>query len=168
MVYNSYSKVNWNAETSLPLSLDFEALKTVWKEFLKNSFSFSRYRLLKSKNSVGHSRFRSFSEKCCRAISVCDVIDDLYSQYKAEFHREDTDFLSSEPGSQKVYFEDFYRIFLKCVVVCPLELQGINNMWIFALFEVLILMDHGYGRTMNVTMIMSSSFVTRLMDNSNF
>ena len=40
------------------------------------------------------------------------------------------DFLSSEPGFQKVYFEDFYRIFLKCVVVCPLELQGINNMWI--------------------------------------
>ena len=39
------------------------------------------------------------------------------------------DFLSSEPASQKVYFEDFSRIFVKCVVVCALELQGMNNMW---------------------------------------
>ena len=51
---STYSlKVNWNAETSWPLSRDSEALKTVSKEFLKNLFSFSRYRLLKSKNSVG-------------------------------------------------------------------------------------------------------------------
>ena len=35
-------KVNWNAETSWSLSQDFEALKTVSKEFLRNSFSFSR------------------------------------------------------------------------------------------------------------------------------
>ena len=27
-------------------------------------------------------------------------------------------------------FEDFYRIFLMGVVICPLGLQGINNMWI--------------------------------------
>ena len=41
-------KVNWNAETSWSLSQDFEALKTVSKEFLRNSFSFSRYGPLKS------------------------------------------------------------------------------------------------------------------------
>ena len=77
------------------------------------------------------------------------------------------DFLSSEPGSQKVYFEDFYRIFLKCVVVCPLKLQEVNNMWIFPIL-VLILVDHGHGRSINVTVIMPSSFVTSLMDNSTF
>ena len=27
-----------------------------------------------------NSRFSSFSEKYCRAISVCDVTDDLYSE----------------------------------------------------------------------------------------
>ena len=36
-------KVNRNADTSLPLSRDNEALKTVSKDFFKNSLSFSRY-----------------------------------------------------------------------------------------------------------------------------
>ena len=47
-ISQSVLKVNWNAETSWPLSRDFEAQKTVSKEFLKNSFSFSRYGPLKS------------------------------------------------------------------------------------------------------------------------
>ena len=82
-------KVNWNAETSWPLSRDFEALKTVSKEFLKNSFSFSRYRLLKSKNSAGQILgFHRFPKKYCRAISVFDVTDDLCSQCEADVHTE--------------------------------------------------------------------------------
>ena len=64
------------------------------------------------------------------AISVCDDTDGLRSGHEADFHREHTDFLSTELGSQKVYFEDFYRIFFKCVAAWPLELQGKNNMWI--------------------------------------
>ena len=43
-----FLKINWNAETSWPLSRDFEALKTVSKEFFKKSFSFSRYGPVKS------------------------------------------------------------------------------------------------------------------------
>ena len=78
-------KVNWNVETSWPLSRDFEALKTVLKEFLKNSFSFSRYRLLNSRNSVGQILcFHRFPKKYCRAISVCDVTDDLCSLCEAD------------------------------------------------------------------------------------
>ena len=50
-------------------------------------------------------------KKFCRAISVCDVTNDLYSQCKADLHREHKDFVSSELGSQKVNFEDFYGIF---------------------------------------------------------
>ena len=90
------------------------------------------HRLSKSKNSVGQILgFHCFSKNIVgRAISVCDVTDDLWSGNEADFHREHMDFLSSEPGSQKVYFGDFFRIFLKCVVVCPLKLQGIYNMWI--------------------------------------
>ena len=89
------------------------------------------------------SRFSSFSEKYCWAISVCDVTDDFQSGHEADFHREYTNFLSSEPGSHKVCFY-FYRILcvvcgglpfifteycVWCVVVCLLELQGIDNMW---------------------------------------
>ena len=44
----NFLKVNWNAETSWSLSQDFEAVKTVSKEFLRNSFWFSRYGPLKS------------------------------------------------------------------------------------------------------------------------
>ena len=78
-------KVNWNAETSWPLSRDFEALKTVSKEFLKNSFSFSRYQLLKSKNSAGQILgFHRFPKKYCRAISVFDVTDDLCSYFESD------------------------------------------------------------------------------------
>ena len=58
-----------------------------------------------------NSRFPSFSEKYCRAIPACDVTDDLYSEYEADLHTEHKDFGSSEPGSQKVYFEDFYGTF---------------------------------------------------------
>ena len=60
---------------------------------------------------VTTSRFPSFSEKYCRTISVFDVTDDLYSEYEADLHLEHTDFVFSEPSSQKVYFEDFKRIF---------------------------------------------------------
>ena len=56
-----------------------------------------------------NSRLSSFSEKYCRAISVCDVTDDLYSGYEVDLHHtEDKDFLSSEPDSKNVYLEDFY------------------------------------------------------------
>ena len=79
---------------------------------MKNSFSFSRYRLLKSKNSAGQILgFHRFPKKYRRAISVFDVTDDLCSEYKADFHTEHKDFVSSELGSQKVSFEDFYGIF---------------------------------------------------------
>ena len=85
----------------------------VSKEFLKNLFSFSRNRLLKSKNSAGQILgFHRFPKKYCRAISVCDVTDDdLYSQYEADLHTEHKDFVSSELGSQKVNFADFYVMF---------------------------------------------------------
>ena len=39
--------------SQVDLYREIEALKTVSKEVLKNSFSFSRYRLLKLKNSAG-------------------------------------------------------------------------------------------------------------------
>ena len=84
----------------------------VSKEFLKNSFLFSRYRLLKSKNSAGQILgSHRFPKKYCRTISVCDVTDDLCSQYEADLHTKHKDFVSSELGSQKVNFEDFYGIF---------------------------------------------------------
>ena len=41
-----------------------------------------------------NSRFLSFSGNYCRAISVCDVTDDLHSGHEADFHREHRDFLS--------------------------------------------------------------------------
>ena len=67
----------------------FEALKTVSKEFLKNSFLFLRYRLLKSKNYAGQILgFHRFPRKYCRAISVCDVTDDLCSELEADVHTE--------------------------------------------------------------------------------
>ena len=47
-------------------------------------------------------------------------------EYEVDLHTEHEDFVSSEQGSQKVYFEDFTEYF----VVCPVELQGINNMLI--------------------------------------
>ena len=72
----------------------------VSKKFLKNSFSFSRYRLLKWKNSAGQILgFYRFPKKYCRAISVCDVTDDLYSECEADLHTEHKDSVSSEPGS---------------------------------------------------------------------
>ena len=77
---------------------------------MNNSLSFSRYRLLNSKNSAGQILgFHRFSEKYCRTISVCDVTDNLYSEDEADLHREHKDFVSSEPGSQEVYFERFLR-----------------------------------------------------------
>ena len=75
-------------------------MKTVSKKFLKNSFSFSRYRLLKLKNSAGQILgFHRFPKKYSRAISVCDVTDDLYSENEADLHMEHKDSVSSEPGS---------------------------------------------------------------------
>ena len=56
---------------------------------MKNSFSFSRYRLLKSKNSAGQILgFHCFPRKYCRAISACDVTDDLCSELEADIHTE--------------------------------------------------------------------------------
>ena len=96
---------------------------------MKNSFSFSRYQLLKSKNSAGQIfGFHRFPKKYCRAISVRDVTG---SQYEADLHMEHKDFVSSELGSQKVNFEDFYGIF-----------QGIDNMLIC---HILIRYLSGHG-----------------------
>ena len=86
------------------------------KKCLKNSFSFSRYRLLKSKNSAGQILgFHRFLKKYCRVISVCDVTDDLHSEYEADLHdhMKHKDSVSSEPSSQKVTsnLEDFYGTF---------------------------------------------------------
>ena len=95
-------------------------MKTVLKKFLKNSFSFSIYRLLKSKNSAGQILgFHRFPKKYSRAISVCDVTDDLCSECKADLHTEHKDSVSSEPGSQKVIL----KIFTEYFVVCPVELK---------------------------------------------
>ena len=58
--------------------------------------------------------FHRFPNKNCRAISVCDVTDDLYSQYEADLHREHKDFVSSELGSQKVDVEIFTEYFAVC------------------------------------------------------
>ena len=55
--------------------------------------------------------FHRFPKKYCRAISVCDVTDDLYSECEADLHTKRKDSVSSEPGSQRVNFEDFYGIF---------------------------------------------------------
>ena len=43
--------------------------------------------------------FHRFPKKYCRAISVCDVTDDLYSEYEPDLHTEHKDSVSSEPGS---------------------------------------------------------------------
>ena len=59
-------KVNWNAETSWSLSQDFEALKTVLKEFLRNLFSFSRYGPLKSSFLLIRKVPRKDGEMCVR------------------------------------------------------------------------------------------------------
>ena len=56
-----------------------------------------------------NSWFSLFSEKDYWAISVCDVTDDLYSEYEADLHMEHNDFVSSEPGY-------FYGIF--CSLPC--------------------------------------------------
>ena len=72
----------------------------VSKKFLKNLFLFWRYRLLKLKNSVGQILgFHRFPKKYCWAISVCDITDDLYSEYKADLLMEHKDSVSSEPDS---------------------------------------------------------------------
>ena len=43
--------------------------------------------------------FYRFPKKYCRAISVCDVTDDLYSECEADLHTEHKDSVSSELGS---------------------------------------------------------------------
>ena len=76
--------------------------------------------MLKSKNSAGQILgFYRFPKKYSRAISVCDVTDDLYSECKADLHTEHKDSVSSEPGSQKVIL----KIFTEYFVVCPVELK---------------------------------------------
>ena len=74
-------KVNWNAETSWPLSQDFEALKTVSKEFLRNSFSFSRYGPLKSSfllirkvSEKGRGNVRSIPRVTCKGAVTSEAI----------------------------------------------------------------------------------------------
>ena len=103
LIDSTILKVNWNGETSQPLLWDFEALKMVLQEFSTSSV---HSQLLKSNNLV----FIIF-QKFCQAISVCNITDDLYSEYKGDLHTEHKDFVSSQPGSQKAYFEDFYVMF---------------------------------------------------------
>ena len=56
-------------------------MKTVSKEFLKNSFSFSRYRLLKSRNSAGQILgFHRFPKIIFGKTFVSDVTGDLSSR----------------------------------------------------------------------------------------
>ena len=87
-------------------------------------------------------------------ISVCDITDDLYSQHEADLRMEHKDFVCSELGSQKDFMEYF--------VVCPVELQGINNMLVFPILSPYLntIVDHGH---VSVTMIMPSSPVMALM-----
>ena len=88
---------------------------------MKNSFSFSRYRLLKSKNSAGQILgFHRFPKKYCRAISVCDVTDDLCSEWEADVHTEPR---SSFPR-RRAPREFILKIFKEYFVVCSVELQG--------------------------------------------
>ena len=94
---------------------------------MKNSFSFSRYRLLKSKNSVGQILgFHRFPKKYCWAIFVCDVTDDLFSQCEADLHTEPRILFPQSRAPRKLIL----KIFTEYFVVCPVELQGINNMLI--------------------------------------
>ena len=74
---------------------------------------------------------------------------------EADLYTERTDFVSSDPAPRKFILKIFKQYF----VVCPVELQGINNMLI-----CIILVDHGHGWSTSVTMIMPSSSVTRSMD----
>ena len=69
-----------------------------------------------------NSQFPSFSEKYSRAISVCDVTDDLCSEHEADLHTEHKDPVSLEPDSKRVNFEDFYGIFRSL----PCGTQGIK------------------------------------------
>ena len=88
---------------------------------MKNSFSFSRYRLLKSKNSAGQILgFHRFPKKYCRAISVCDVTDDLCSEWEADVHTEPRSLFPSSRAPR----EFILKIFKEYFVVCPVELQG--------------------------------------------
>ena len=99
-------------------------MKTISKEFLKNSFSFSRYRLLKSKNSAGQVlSFHRFPKKYFRAISVCDVTDDLYSEYEANLHTNTKILFPQSRAPRKLIL----KIFMEHFVACPVELQGVNN-----------------------------------------
>ena len=68
-------------------------------------------------------RFSSFSEKYCWAISVCHVTDDLYSKNEGYFHRKHKDFFPQSRAPRKLIL----KIFMEYFVVCPVELQGINN-----------------------------------------
>ena len=86
-MYDCILKVNWNAEKSWPLSQDFEALKTVSKEFLRNSFLFSRYEPLKSSFLL----IRKVSEKGREnVLSIPRVISKgaVTSETIFEFHRK--------------------------------------------------------------------------------
>ena len=73
-----------------------------------------------------NSRFSSFSEKYCRAIFVCDVTDDLYSEHEADFIRNTRILFPQKRAPRKFIL----KIFKEYFVVCPVELQGINNMLI--------------------------------------
>ena len=91
---------------------------------MKNSFSFSRYRLLKSKNS-GENKFSVFivfrKNIVGQFLSVTSLMIFALST-KLTFIWNTRILVSSEPGSQKVNFEDFYGIFLSL----PCGTQGIK------------------------------------------
>ena len=60
--------------------------------------------MLKSKNSRSAGQilsFHRFPKKYSRAISVCDVTDDLCSEYKADSSYRTQGSVSSEPAPRK-------------------------------------------------------------------
>ena len=60
-----------------------------------------------------------FPKKYCRAISVCDVTDDLYSEYEADLHRHTRILFPQSRAPRKLIL----KIFTEYLVVCPVELK---------------------------------------------
>ena len=77
--------------------------------------------MLKSKNSAGQILgFHRFPKKYCRAISVCDVTDDLCSQCEGDVHTEPRSLFPWSWAPRKLIL----KILKEYFVVCPVELQG--------------------------------------------
>ena len=115
-----------------------EAMRTVSKEFLKNSFSFSRYRLLKSKNTAGQILgFHRFPKNIVgRFLSVMSLTIFTLGTNLTFMLKTRIFFLRS--GLQ----ESFVGSFLQNIsrgVVCPEELQGISNMWICPILSPILI-----------------------------